>query len=177
MDILKLLAVIRDVSLTLASIAGGLWAFYKFRKMRMSESKLEMELIPAVYHNVKSKVVNVTIRLRNIGNVAIIAKEPECLLETKVITDELKDSTVYWDENGLPSLFPQPIEFLKDFGPWDAKNPYIIEPGITETVQIVFSTNYCGIVLLQARFVDKDNYKYMTKAIVDLRVATSHSGG
>lgn len=174
MEILTLLAVIRDVSLTLAAIIGGLWAFYKFRKMRMSESRLEIELIPAVYHNVKSKVVDVLIQLKNIGNVAIYSKFPfsQCLLEVKAIPDELKDSAVVWNYNNLPSLFP-PIEFLKDFESWGSpKEPYIIEPGVTETVHVVFSTTYYGIVLLKASFVDENGYLYMAKKVVDLRVTT-----
>lgn len=179
MEILTLMAVVRDVSLSLAAIAGGLWAVYKFRKMRRSESKLEIELIPVVYHNVKSKVVDVSIRISNIGNVAIYCKiphKPECLLEARIIPDGLNDSAVSWDDNNLSPLF-QPIDFLKDFEFWYPKEPYIIEPGVTDTLHVVFSTSYDGIVLLKARFVDKDDYLYITKKVIDLRVATSHNGG
>jgi len=178
MAVLDIISIISDVLVILAFIGGAVWGFYKFQKMRMSESKLEIELIPVVYNNVKSKVVDVSIRLKNIGNVAIYSKVPhnQCLLEVKAIPDGLKDSVISGNDNDLPSLFP-PIEFLKDFEFWYPEEPYIIEPGVTEIVHVVFSTSYDGIVLLKASFVDKDDYLYMTKKVVDLRKATSHNNG
>jgi len=177
MDLLTLLAVISDMSVTLATIAGGIWALYRFRRMRMGQEKLELRLIPKVCHNAKSKAVDVAIVLENKGSVAIYAKDPECLLKVGMIPDDLQDRAVHWREDDLPSLLPQPIEFLAGFGPWNPKKPYIIEPEVTETIHIVFSTNYDGIALLTAEFVDKHDYLYMTKKPIDLRSRTSVKDG
>ena len=173
---LTLLAVISDISIVLATIAGGIWALYRFLRMRMGQEKLELRLIPKVCHNTKCKAVDVAIVLENKGSVAIYARDPECLLKAEMIPDDLQDRAVHWREKVLPSLFSQPIEFLADFGPCNAKKPYIIEPEVTETVHIVFSTNYDGVALLTAEFVDKHGYLYMTKKLIDLRSKTSVEG-
>jgi len=180
MDVLNVINIISEVVIIFAGIGGAVWGIYKLRKMRMNETKLEIEIIPAIYPTVKSKIVDVSIQLKNIGNVAIYSKmlrNSECLLEAKAIPDELEDSVIYWNDNNLLSLFP-PIEFLKDFGYWgDPKNPYILEPGIAIIEHVIFSTRYDGIVFLKASFVDKEGYLHMTKKIVDLRVSTSPNSG
>lgn len=159
----------------IAAIAAGVWSYYKFRKMRVGERKLEIELIPAIYHNAKSKVIDVSIRLKNIGSVAIYSKvsnNPQCLLEAKAIPNKLKDSPIFWDDNNLLSLFP-PIEFLKEFESWYPNEPYIIEPETTEIVHIIFSISYDALVFVKVSFVDnKDNLWTATK-IIDSRMATS----
>jgi len=129
MDVLNVINIISEVVIIFAGIGGAVWGIYKLRKMRMHESKLKIEIIPAIYPTVKSKVVDVSIQLKNIGNVARYSKNmlrnSECLLEAKAIPDELKDSVIYWDDNNLLSLFP-PIKFLNDFEYWgDPKHPYI----------------------------------------------------
>jgi len=187
MEIFKLLSAItiQEVILALVAIAGWLWAFYKFRKLRTIASKLEIELIPEVYHNVKSKVVYVSIRLKNIGNVAIYDDMPtdedpdtNSILEAKKVPDKFKDIAVSWDDEKLSPLL-KPIKYLKEFYDLDEykdypDDPYTLEPGITETVHIVFSTRYHGVILLKATFADIDDNFFIAKKVIDLRVATSH---
>jgi len=165
------LSIISDIGLIFIAIVGGLWAFYKFRKMRMGEGKLEIELIPAVYHTVKSKVIEVTMRLINNGSAAIYTKvpsNPKCLFEAKAIQNVFKDSAILWDDNNLLSLFP-PIEFLKDLESWLPEKPYLLEPGTTETINVVFSTSHDGLIFIKASFVDKDDNLWTAKKIIDLR--------
>lgn len=143
---------------------------YKFFKTREGESKLEIELVPSVYGMGVSKVVDVLIQLKNIGNVAIFTRVPnaECVLEIKAISEKLRDSVIYWEDSRLLPLL-SPIEFLKDFEFGNLKEPYIIEPQSTESVHVIFSTTHHGIVLLKANFVDKDDYVTIANQVIDLR--------
>jgi len=179
MDILALLAILGDIGVIVLAIIGGLWGFYKFRKMRVGEGKLEIELIPVVYHTIKSKIIEVTIRLKNSGSAAIYSKvpcNPQCTLEVKAIQNVSKNSAIPWDDNNLLSLF-EPIEYLKELESWYPELPYLLEPGTIETMQVIFSTSHDGLICIKVSYVDKDDNMWTAKKIIDLRVETSCNNG
>ncbi len=57
-------------------------------------------------------------------------------------------------------------ERFEEYGPTDSKKPYLIEPGVTDAVQIIFSTTHKGLLLIRMTFEDTEGYKWSTKEII-----------
>jgi hypothetical protein len=164
------IAVIRDIVLIAGAIAGGIWGLYKFRKMRMGEPVLIIDLIPEIHHLGNLKIVEVVIHLTNVGKASLFV---DCLnnnnlFEVKAIPAEMEsDSLINYDD--LKPIIP-PLKFMeKQYGHWHPHEPYILEPGDEDKISVAFSTSYNGLVYLKASIVDKNQCFYTTRKLVDLR--------
>lgn len=178
MDPLKLLSIIRDLSLILASLIGGIWALYKFIKTRTVMSKLEIDFLEKI-HSIKDlKIVDLTIKLKNVGQVAIYEKNPrgkDFRVDVKKIPLELRNSEILFCDKRLEHLFPS-IDYLKDYdeegidenAQINDGDLFVIEPGVTETINVAFSSSYLGLIYVQVSFTDKEDYYFATKKIIDM---------
>lgn len=156
-------------------IAGSLWEVYKAKKTRVGEHALQSTIIPNIYHNGKSNIVNVIIQMQNVGSGVAFIKCPDSkghenpILEVMIVPNTLKGSVILWEN--LSPLFP-PIEFLKEFYSSPDKY-YIVEPGNTLKEQVYFITDYDGILILRNTLWDIEGYRIWSEQLVDLRKATS----
>ena len=179
MTIDNLISLIRDVLVILASLVAGGWAFYKFRKLRMPEARLEISLSTSVTKNQRWLLVDTTIIIKNTGNVAVCSKvpnNPECTLEVRNIPARLKEGWLTPSDPQLPLLF-EPVQYLKQFESWYPEEPFLLEPGTNETIHTFFATQKKGLLHLKCSFVDKDDNLWTAEALVDLikSAATSHN--
>jgi hypothetical protein len=177
---MKIDVIVSTIIGAIAAMAGWiarlLWDFYKYREMRMGEYVLQFALIPKIYYSGKFKLVDVTIRMKNIGRGAAFIKCPSIkgsqnpILEVRVVPIGPQDSVIFWDN--LSPLLPS-IEFLKDFYLPRTNDLYIIEPGDTAIEHACFTTSYDGILFLRLSVWDHKGYRGWDQEIVDLRKTTS----
>jgi hypothetical protein len=167
----SVISLVRDILLILATIAGGIWAFYKFRKMRIPEARLQIEMRCEVFQSDKRALIDTVIDLRNTGNAAIWGKipgNPECNLEVKKIPEKLTHEWISPTHKDLRSLLPA-IEFLKPFESWYPEEPFLLEPGTTESLHAIFSTTEKGLIYLKCGFVDREDNLWTAEKIIQLK--------
>lgn len=179
--IAKLVGIFQGVSVTAAAVVGAVFALYKLKKLRFRDIKMRVSLSTDVRRLPNGEaLVHVGINVINSGNVAVFTAPPErseCRLEVKTVSEYSAAASFLGDDENLPELL-SPINFLRDaeFETRYPGEPYIYEPGTSETVHVFFRTGYCGIALVKVRFFDRDGYMFTDSALVDLftEAGTNH---
>ena len=92
MCLLKISQIFQNIAVGLAAIAGGIWAFYRWRKERGHETSLEIYLdsTSTVYRN-DLYLVFIDVSLKNVGKVRVVAKKKEYDNDSKITKPVYKD--------------------------------------------------------------------------------------
>ena len=105
------------------AIIMAIVAYIKYRKIRFSESKLEVTIIPKIYLSKNLIAIKVSILMANKGTVVIKAKQENCFFEVKKFPSDTEHEFVLFDVNEFDNVLPSPIYYLiEQYGPPDPKN-------------------------------------------------------
>ena len=149
------------------AIFGLIVGYIKYKKTRFSESKLELQVSPLVFKGNSGFVVKISIHISNKGSTVVKASENDCVFDLKIIPETIKNEFELYKIEKLKSICDRPIHFLNEvYGPSDMAKPYLIEPGITDIVQLIFYIKYQGLLVVDLVFKDKQNYKWSTREVI-----------
>lgn len=160
------LVEIAKVITPLLAVTMAIIAYIKYRRFRYPDSKLEVTTEATAYPNGDDTIVTMTIKMSNKGNTIIKAVEDKCVLRLKKLPSATNNQFTFHHFEKLENLSSTPIKFLvEEYGPTDPQNPYLVEPGITDSVHVVFSTTFTGFIFAQVIFEDMNKYVWSCKRI------------
>jgi len=131
---------------------GALFAMWRARQRRENAPRpqltlgLESHALPP-----KQIVVDIAIRITNLGHVAILAG-PAAIRASTCSVQTIEGAT----EGGL--TFGRHLAMDQQYLLGTRKDPayeHIIEPGTTEVYHVIFGTDYLGPAFIQVDFVDE----------------------
>ena len=159
-----------NVIVILGGILGGIWAYYKFKKLRAVKKALTIKLSPIIYHHKDEVVVEILIEFFNNGTIPIFVLPDgikDCLIHVKKIPST--DEHLLLDLNAKEfEEIVEPIQYLNQYSP-TYKIPITLEPGVPAEVHGygVFATRYQGLLLLHVEFYDGDGVPWIEGKVIN----------
>lgn len=179
MSFLELIQIISNIIVVVGAIFGGIWTYYRFRKLRQVKKSMAINMIPSVYAKDDTAVIEVIIELMCTGTIPIFVSEKSfkrCLIYFKGVPT-FEDDTVLDLIDQRYQLLAKPLKYLNHFEASESLKliehfPIILEPGVPAEIRgyAVLSTSYKGLVLLHVEFCDSDDIFWIEGRIIDTRV-------
>ena len=171
-----MLEMIRDLIIIVSGIAGSVFAVYKYRKSREAEGALQVELATEIHENGGRNLVDVSIKLINVGKAASIISGDvyrDALLMVRKVPCPVKDEAIRWEQLEDQKII-RDVQFMDIYGSVHGKNAFIFEPNTTDVYTVCFSTNYSGAIWVRARVIDRRKFAWIADKIVILPSRQAH---
>lgn len=184
MSFLEIIQIISNIIVVVGAIFGGIWTYYRFRKLRQVKKSLSINIIPSVYAQGEHTVIEVVIDLLCTGTVPIFISEKSfkrCLIYFKGVPT-FEDNTVLDLIDKRYQLLAEPLKYLNHFEASESLKliehyPIILEPGVPSEIRgyAILSTTYKGLILLHVEFCDNDDIFWIEGRIIDTKVESRTS--
>jgi len=165
-----LLEIVRDLIIIATGIVGSAFAVYKYRKSREAEGVLQLEIDVDIHKYTAKNLVNVSIKVRNVGKAASFISSDVYklgLLMVRRVRCPDGDCHIRWEQLENQKLIDD-VEFMDTYGSEYPDEPIIFEPNTSETYSVCFSTDYSGPLWIRAELMDKDEYCWITNKLIIL---------
>ncbi len=156
-------SIIADLVIVAGAGTAALFTAYRYRTSREGAPRPEITVSADVHRLPGVNVVDIAIKVKNAGRVAIVAEAQHMATSfCEVMAVSCPEGTfLHTFEAETVDLLLEEVRYLSN-APFDVdegEDPTeLIEPGTTETYHVMFSTEYRGPAWIHVQFCDNSDW-------------------
>ncbi len=167
---MEIVEMTSNVIVILGGILGGIWAYYKFKKLRAIKKALTLKISPTIYHHKGEVVVEILVEFFSNGTIPIFVLPDgikDCLIHVKKIPSAGDNLLLDLNAKEFQDIV-EPIQYLNQYSP-TYKIPITLEPGVPAEVHGygIFATKYQGLLLLHVEFYDSEGTPWIEGKVIN----------